>query len=365
MASFEKRGNKFRAVVSYTNAQGIRKKESKTFDLKKEAVKWASDLETKINNGYDASASKQSFPDYFDEWIATYKLKSVRETTQLNYLRWAKIIRSLFADVPMNKLSTPLLQKELDKFGETHSPGYMLNITTALKSSLKDAHIDGVISKDIYTRLTHRGNNDNKRNNKNYLDAREFETLQNYLYEHSSEFVTDPFRLMVLISLETGARLGEVLALTSLDVDLTHSKISIDKSYSTQTKVVTEPKNKFSIRTVSVSSGLTDILANYMSSIETDDLFTKRNYVRMAEYMNTLTEPLKLTNITFHGLRHSHVSYLLHNDIDVNYISKRVGHKDTSVTLSTYAHMLKEKEDAQDNLTLNVLNLDNKKRTEN
>lgn len=365
MASFEKRGNKFRAVVSYTNAQGVRKKESKTFDLKKEAVKWASDLETKINNGYDASASRQSLPDYFDDWITTYKLKSVRESTRINYLRWAKIIRRLFSDLPMNRLSTPILQKELDKFGETHSPGYMVNITSALKACLKDAHIDGVITKDIYTRLVYRGNNDQTRDDKNYLDAREFETLQNYLYEHSNEFMTDPFLLMVLISLETGARLGEVLALTSLDVDLTHSKINIDKSYSSTTKAVTEPKNKYSVRSVSISQGLTDILTTYLSNMETNDLFTKRNYFRMEKYMKSLTEPLKLTKITFHGLRHSHVSYLLHNDIDINYISKRVGHKDTTVTLSTYAHMLKEKENTQDNLTLDVLNLGNKKRTEN
>ncbi|WP_373770569.1 tyrosine-type recombinase/integrase [Weissella soli] len=59
--------------------------------------------------------------------------------------------------------------------------------------------------------------------------------------------------------------------------------------------------------------------------------------------------------IRFHGLRHSHVSYLLHNGVDIQYISKRVGHKNVTITLSTYAHMLKEKELAQNELALKIL----------
>lgn len=362
MASFEKRGDKFRAVVSYKNAQGLRKKESKTFDKKKDAAKWAADLETKLNNGYDASASKQTLPDYFDEWVRVYKIGSVRETTKRNYIRWGKIIRELFGDVPMAKLTTPLLQKGLDSFGQTHAPGYMSNIISALKASLKDAHIDGIITKDIYTRLVNRGNTEQERNDKNYLDAAEFHKLQSYLYDHTDMFVEEPRLLMVLMSLETGARIGEILGLSVSDVDLKYSTINIDKSFSTVLNAVTEPKNKYSVRTVTISNDLTNVLANYITTAGSDSLFAKRSYLRMSEYMKVFTAELGLTKIRFHGLRHSHVSYLLHNDVAVEYISKRIGHKDTSVTLSTYAHMLKEKEDAQNELALAALNFSQQKK---
>ena len=39
----------------------------------------------------------------------------------------------------------------------------------------------------------------------------------------------------------------------------------------------------------------------------------------------------------------------------MEYVSKRVGHADVTVTLQVYAHMLKEKEPAQDELTLSIL----------
>jgi len=62
--------------------------------------------------------------------------------------------------------------------------------------------------------------------------------------------------------------------------------------------------------------------------------------------------------ISFHGLRHTHISYLLQKSIEIEYISKHDGHSDVATTMQLYAHMLKEKELAQDELTLKVLNQD-------
>ena len=62
------------------------------------------------------------------------------------------------------------------------------------------------------------------------------------------------------------------------------------------------------------------------------------------------------TNYTFHSLRHSHVSFLISQGIDIFYISKRIGHKDISVTQRVYSHLLditskKEANKALDALT--------------
>jgi integrase len=42
---------------------------------------------------------------------------------------------------------------------------------------------------------------------------------------------------------------------------------------------------------------------------------------------------------TFNGLRHTHASQLIANDVDIVTISKRLGHAKPSVTLAIYAHM--------------------------
>ncbi|MHC9532324.1 tyrosine-type recombinase/integrase [Dellaglioa sp. L3N] len=46
------------------------------------------------------------------------------------------------------------------------------------------------------------------------------------------------------------------------------------------------------------------------------------------------------TKVTFHSLRHSHISYLLANGVDTQYISERSGHDSIATTLKTYSHIL-------------------------
>ena len=45
-------------------------------------------------------------------------------------------------------------------------------------------------------------------------------------------------------------------------------------------------------------------------------------------------------DVTFHGLRHTHVSMMIRAGVPINVISERVGHADHSITCSIYSHLL-------------------------
>ena len=47
----------------------------------------------------------------------------------------------------------------------------------------------------------------------------------------------------------------------------------------------------------------------------------------------------KLPSISFHGLRHSHVSALIAGGVDVLTVSRRIGHASAVVTMKVYAHL--------------------------
>nr|WP_090893471.1 tyrosine-type recombinase/integrase [Evansella caseinilytica] len=53
-------------------------------------------------------------------------------------------------------------------------------------------------------------------------------------------------------------------------------------------------------------------------------------------------------------LRHTHASVLLYRKISIYYVAERLGHADTQVTISTYAHIVKElrKEDEESTVTV-------------
>ena len=44
--------------------------------------------------------------------------------------------------------------------------------------------------------------------------------------------------------------------------------------------------------------------------------------------------------VTFHGLRHTHVSMLIKARVPVNVISARIGHASPSITQDLYAHLM-------------------------
>ncbi|MDK9865116.1 tyrosine-type recombinase/integrase [Staphylococcus equorum] len=47
--------------------------------------------------------------------------------------------------------------------------------------------------------------------------------------------------------------------------------------------------------------------------------------------------------ITPYPLKHTHASYLISKGISIEYISKRLGHKNITVTTEIYSHLLEEK----------------------
>ena len=57
----------------------------------------------------------------------------------------------------------------------------------------------------------------------------------------------------------------------------------------------------------------------------------------------------------FHSLRHTHVAYLLSENIDLYIISKRLGHSDISTTSRVYSYLIDEYKNRADNQIENIV----------
>ena len=56
---------------------------------------------------------------------------------------------------------------------------------------------------------------------------------------------------------------------------------------------------------------------------------------------NDIVKEIDIPRITFHGLRHTHITYLLmSNEMDIKTISQRAGHASVSITLDIYGHVI-------------------------
>jgi integrase len=63
--------------------------------------------------------------------------------------------------------------------------------------------------------------------------------------------------------------------------------------------------------------------------------------VTIRTHLNNIADKAGLKRIRLHDLRHSHASYLIHLGVPITTISRRLGHKNSSITLQVYSHMYK------------------------
>lgn len=139
----------------------------------------------------------------------------------------------------------------------------------------------------------------------------------------------------------SGCRLGEALALSPNDISDRY--VSICKSATRITKggtyKVTAPKNKYSVRKISLPDDMIAELRQFTGKFVfggDDPLPRPSIRTRFLRYQTAAG----VSRIRLHDLRHSHASLLLSHHISVVAVAKRLGHKNATVTLSTYAHMM-------------------------
>lgn len=140
-----------------------------------------------------------------------------------------------------------------------------------------------------------------------------------------------------------GLRMGELLALTSQDIDFDNKVIRITKSYQRLEgkDVITDPKTPKSKRNVSMPDFLCEELKDYIGRLygilPTDRIF----HLTKSFLHHEMTRGAKkagVKRIRIHDLRHYHVSLLISMGFSAVSIGNRVGHESVDITYR-YAHM--------------------------
>ncbi len=185
-------------------------------------------------------------------------------------------------------------------------------------------------------------------------------------------------KVAVLITLTTGCRRGELLALEWNDIDFQNSFIRIDQAAQYipgKGHITKDPKNESSKRTVPVPASLMPLLqkhkieqTEYRLQLEdkwqnNDRLFTAWDGGPM--FPDTLTklfrkfiEKHNLPKLTFHGLRHTAATLLIGKGVQDLTVSALLGHSDPGTTKRIYAKSLKSAERGASDMMESIINGD-------
>ncbi len=154
----------------------------------------------------------------------------------------------------------------------------------------------------------------------------------------------------ILITLQTGLRIGEVCALTWEDLDFLNNILYVRATVSRignpigngTILIIDTPKTKSSVRAIPFRNSL-------LNALETIKMQTTSKYVisekttfmspRTFEYRyHKILKELHLPNLNYHALRHTFATRCIEYGVDVKSLSEILGHANVSITLNTYVH---------------------------
>lgn len=358
MGTIIKRGKTYRATVSW-HEDGVRKFKSKSgFKTKREAQIYVNELENLKARNFISQNSKTPFPEYFWSWFETYKESSVSERTKLTYKNAFNVLKKHLNGIPIEEMDRRLYRKFIAEFGKNHAKSTVSKFNSLYHACVKDAMYDGDVTKDFIagTDIVY---NRKKTRQIEYLNIEETKRLTNYLTDTLNHNFTAKY--MILLAIATGARLGEIQALTWKDINFNFHTIDINKSWNETTKKFQPTKNESSKRIVRVNQNTLDYLQDLKQNNHDMVFVNQYNTIPTSSAVNkTLRTCLKELEIDkpsfhFHSLRHTHVAYLLSENIDLYIISKRLGHSDISTTSRVYSYLIDEYKNRADNRIENIV----------
>lgn len=383
MASINKRNGKWSVRVSYQDQFGNRKTKNKGgFRLKSQAQEWANSQEQqKFDKTINNLDTTTSFYDYYSEWMENYKIGKVARITEQEYRYTLRQIQELLGNITLASMTRLQYQKFINDFVHGnkkqrdsrhltdnqpyHSKASVEKLHGHIHAAVIDAVADGLIKRDfcLHAEL---GGHQGKDAQFKYLDR---EDMQKLIAEVSKDVrLTSTSKTMIYTGLMTGMRVAEVSALTWTDIDWSAKTIRINKSWDyVYGQKFKRTKTESSIRTISVNGEL----LNQLKQLHTLQIRAKLDNPDHLVFLNNrgriptpgacdlllkkYHEKLGIKRISFHGLRHTHASYLLYKGVKMEYISKRLGHKNSSITRNIYAHLIKEDQQQEDTRTLDAL----------
>ena len=353
--SIQKRGNNsYRVIISCGYDLETGKRIQKTFTVrgsKKDAEKLMTEKLREYDTGVLCTSKDMLFSDYLDYWFEQHCKVNCKATTCQGYLQ--KInhdIKPILGKIKLQELSPIHIQQFCSiKLKEGKSKRTVKQFRAIIHSALKQASKWRLVALNVC---------DNVEAPK--PDICEYTTLdKNQMIQLINASQTSDIYIPILIGIYTGMRRGEICGLKWNNVDFNNSTISVTQAlYNTKEQglIFDTPKSKKSIRKISISKTLVDILKNELEKQKVLEQQVGINYQHnnlvccnedgsminpdcLNPKLKRILKNNNLPLIRFHDLRHSHASLLLEQGNQLKVISDRLGHSNIGITADIYTHV--------------------------
>ena len=336
-----------------------------TANTKKEVkIKAREAVNAFVANGYSVKEKPTitTYRELVALWWENYK-NTIKPNSQQSMEGIVRLhILPVFGDYKLDKLTTPIIQQQVNKWAEKANRGekgayanysFLNNINRRiLQYGVTMQVIQHNPARDVIIPRKQQ----NKEHKVKFFSNQELKQFLDYLEDLDQSSYENFFDYVLYKTLlASGCRIGEALALEWSDIDLKKGTISISKTLNRYQETNT-PKSKAGLREIDIDKATVSLLKQYKKrqqvqswklgrseSIVFTPFTTKYAYAcllrkRLQGHFKAASVP----DISFHGFRHTHATIMLYAGIEAKDLQYRLGHSNISMTLNTYVHATKE-----------------------
>jgi len=330
------------------------------FNTKKEAQLDAAKTEQEIASGTFITEDRSvTFNEVYKLWYETAEASYKPSTRKAVISKFNKRILPYFCNMKLKDINRLYCQDVINKLSQeiksvSDIKMYMNQVFEfAITNELISSNpIKGIkIPKKSSDHLADEAEDDSF----NFWEKSDIKTFLDYVQANCSMRDYLMFHLMIY----TGARKGEILALTWDDVDFNTKTLQLNKTlfHANGEFMSLTSKTKASRRVISLDTTSINLLKKYSLELKKQQLQRVRpseattilsredgTPLRLAYPNDKLAEVLRSLNIkpiNVHGLRHTHASLLFEAGATIKEVQERLGHSDMNMTMNIYTHVTK------------------------
>lgn len=365
---------------------GKRRRGSKRgFATERAADKELTDVLGKVNAGTYVAPSKQRLAVYLTAWLAGLRVKP---TTHDNYRTAAEVhVIPRLGGVALSDLTAEQvdgLYRELEQHGKAAgkcrtagvtckankcsrdehgglSPKSVRHVHTMLRKALQDAVGRGYLGRNVAD-LANPPTQRSARSRRARDKAWNLEQLRTFLDATSDDWSGALWGLLAA----TGLRRAEAIGLRWDEVDLDSGRLRISRTITEvrgRLVVQDDGKSDAAERSIALDRRTVELLRRWKSRQaqarlawsgdwpDTGLVFTREDGEglrpkRVSSVFTAAVDRAGLPRIGVHGLRHTYATAALRAGVSPEVVSKRLGHSSVVVTLSIYAHVFEQDDQA-------------------
>lgn len=343
----------------------------------------------KIENGFK-EPEKILLNEYIEYWLQVYKWNKIEPSS---YTRLYRVYECQIKDTIGTKLIGKITTKDIQTLIDSHANPTSKNVKPLAMSGLKrliqllraclnvavkeniiqkNPCDDVILPKESCIQIETR-----RQFSLTDEEIKEMREAALAKYKTTNDYCSrDAFILLLMINL--GLRVGEALALEWSDIDIDNGLIYINKTVQsnitnfnaehgdkvTYYRIKKSTKTQAGIRVLRLNDEVIwyinelkaydkrhNIISKYLCCTNVGTLNTSRNLQRS---LDRLIRKSKIDRkVTLHTLRHTFGSVLLRRGVNIEIVSKLMGHANINITYNKYIHSVKE-EEAKAMLMINI-----------